>query len=135
MGTVFIVGVASGILFLVMDFVLNVNPLARRLNEPYRPIARRELRLLAPVIIDLAYGLLMAGIFLMLRPALPGSKVVGAGISFGLLTWFFRVLMAGISQWVMFDVPLRTHFYSIGAGLIEMMALGLFYGIAFKAFP
>lgn len=135
MGIVFIVGVASGILFLLMDFVLNVNPLARRLNEPYRPIARREMRLLAPMIIDLAYGLLMAGIFLVLRPALPGSKVVGAGISFGLLTWFFRVLMAGISQWVMFDVPLRTHFYSIGAGLFEMMALGLFYGIAFKSFP
>lgn len=135
MDRVFIVGVASGMLFLLMDFVLNVNPLARRLNEPYRPIARREMRLLAPVIIDLAYGLLMAGIFLVLRPALPGSKVVGAGISFGLLTWFFRVLMAGISQWVMFDVPLRTHFYSIGAGLFEMMALGLFYGIAFKSFP
>ncbi len=135
MSTFLIVGVASGILFVLMDFVLNVNPLARRLNEPYKPIARQKMRLLAPVIIDLLYGLLMAGVFLLLRPALPGSKVLGAGISFGLLAWFFRVLMAGISQWVMFDVPLSTHMYSIGAGLVEMMALGLFYGLAFKSFP
>jgi hypothetical protein len=135
MTTYLIVGLASGIIFVLLDFVLNGNPLARRLSEPYAPIARKGIRLIAPVVIDLLYGLAMAGIFLLLRPALPGGRVVGAGISFGLIAWFFRVLMSAISQWVMFDLPLTTHFYSIAAGLLEMMALGLFYGVAFKSFP
>jgi hypothetical protein len=133
--TYVIVGLAGGIIFLLLDFVLNVNPLAQRLSEPYRPIARKEMPLTAAVVIDLVSGLAMAGIFLLLRPAFPGGPVVGAGISFGLLTWFFRVLMNELSQWVMFDIPLKTHLYSVGAGLLEMLALGLFYAVAFSSFP
>ena len=69
MTTYLIVGLASGIIFVLLDFVLNVNPLARRLSEPYAPISRKGIRLIAPVVIDLLYGLAMAGIFLLLRPA------------------------------------------------------------------
>ena len=135
MTTFLIVGLGSGIIFVLLDFLLNVNPLARRLNEPYRPIARTGMRLLPPILIDLLYGLALAGIFLLLRPVLPGGPVLGAGISFGVLTWFLRVLMSALSQWVMFEIPVRTHLYSILAGFLEMIALGLFYGVAFKSFP
>jgi hypothetical protein len=128
-----IVGLAGGLLFAVLDFVLNVNPLAQRLNEPYRPIARRQMPLAAAVAIDLLSGLIMAGIFLLLRPAFPGGQVLGAAISFGLLAWFFRVLMSVLSQWVMFEIPAKTLLYAAAAGLVEMFALGLFYAMAFSS--
>jgi hypothetical protein len=128
-----IVGLASGIIFALLDFVLNANPLAQRLSAPYWPIARKAMPLAAAIVIDLLFGFAMAGIFLLLRPAFPGGPVLGAGISFGLLMWFFRVLMSGLSQWVMFDIPLKTLLYSIGAGLVEMLALGLFYAAAFRS--
>jgi hypothetical protein len=134
MTTFVIIGLAGGLIFAVLDFVLNVNPLAQRLNEPYRPIARRQMPLAAAVAIDLLSGLIMAGIFLLLRPAFPGGPVLGAAISFGLLAWFFRVLMAVLSQWVMFEIPAKTLLYIAAAGLLEMLALGLFYAMAFSAF-
>jgi hypothetical protein len=133
--TFIFVGLASGILFALLDFVINVNPLARRLSEPYRAIARKEMPLAAAVVIDLLSGLAMAGIFLLLRPAFPDGKVLGAGLSFGFLAWFFRVLMSALSQWVTFEIPLNTLIYSVTAGLLEMMALGLFYAFAFSSFP
>jgi hypothetical protein len=133
--TYLMVGLASGIIFVLLDFVLNVNPLAQRVSAPYRPIARKAMPLAAAVVIDLLSGLAMAGIFLLLRAALPGGRVVGAGISFGFLVWFFRVLMSGLSQWVMFEIPFTTLLYSIGAGLVEMLILGLFYAAAFRSFP
>ena len=134
MTTFVVVGLAGGIIFLFLDFVLNVNPLAQRLSEPYKPIARKKIPLAAAVVIDLLLGFAMAGFFLLLRPAFPGGPVLGAGISFGFLTWFFRVLMSALSHWVMFDIPLKTLMYSVGAGLLEMLALGLFYAVAFTSF-
>ena len=134
MTTFVLVGLAGGIIFLFLDFVLNVNPLAQRLSEPYRPIARRQMPLAAAVVIDLLSGVAMAGFFLLLRPAFPGGPVLGAGISFGILAWFFRVLMSALSQWVMFDVPWKTHLYAVGAGFVEMLVLGLFYAVAFRSF-
>ena len=125
--TSIIVGLGAGILFVVLDFIVNVNPLAQRLSEPYRPIARTRMPLAAAVIIDLLWGFAMAGIFLLLRPVLPGGGVLAAGIAFGVLVWFFRVLMSACSQWVMFEIPPSTLLYSVAAGLVEMLLLGVFY--------
>jgi len=133
--TYLIAGFTGGVIFVLLDFVLNVNPLAQRLAEPYKPIARKGMPLAAAIVIDVLSSFAMAGIFLLLRPAFPGSKIVGAGVSFGLMAWFFRVLMGSLSQWIMFEMPLTTHLYSIAAGLVEMVALGLFYAVVFSSFP
>ncbi len=133
--TYLIAGFAGGVIFVLLDFVLNVNPLAQRLAKPYKPIARKAMPLVAAVLIDVLSSLAMAGIFLLLRPAFPGSTIVGAGLSFGLLAWFFRVLMGSLSNWIMFETPPTTHLYSIAAGLLEMVALGLFYAAVFSSFP
>jgi len=133
--TYLIAGFAGGVIFVLLDFVLNVNPLAQRLAQPYKPIARKAMPLAAAILIDVLSSLAMAGIFLMLRPAFPGSKIVGAGLSFGLLAWFFRVLMGSLSHWIMFETPPTTHLYAIAAGLLEMVALGLFYAAVFSSFP
>jgi hypothetical protein len=129
MTTVIIVAVASGILFGALDALINANPLAQRLFQVYRPIARTSLNPVAGVVIDLVFGFVMAGAFLLLCESLPGGSGLLRGVSFALFVWFFRVVMSVASQWMMFQVPARTLLYLLAAGLAEMLALGVLYGL------
>ncbi len=130
--TYIVLSLASGILFGVMDGLLNGNPLGARLLAVYKPIARDTISIPAGVVIDLAYGFLMAAIFLLLYPALPGASGLLKGLSFGVLAWFFRVLMNAASQWVMFRVPASTLLYNLGGGLLEMLVIGVLYGLVLR---
>src|SRR5512143_2861928 len=103
-----IVSIVSGILFGVLDGVIHANPLAQRLYEIYKPIARTSVNPLAGIVIDLVYGFIMAGVFLLLYTSLPGETGLVKGVSFACLLWFFRVVMAAASQWVMFKVPVEA---------------------------
>jgi len=127
-----IVSVVSGILFGVLDGVINANPLAQRLYEVYKPIARTSINPLAGILIDLVYGFVMAGVFLLLYKSLPGGTGLVKGVSFAVLAWFFRVVMYTASQWVMFNVPVETLLYSLVMGLGEMLILGVLYGLTLK---
>jgi len=129
-----IVSLGSGLLFGVLDALLNANPLAVRLFAVYKPIARSSISPLAGILIDLAYGFIMAAIFLLLYNSLPGSTGLLKGLSFGLLAWFFRVVMQAASTWIMLEVPGQTIGYSLVAGLIEMLLIGLLYGLTLKPF-
>ncbi len=129
MTTYVIVSLVSGILFGVLDGAINANPLARRLLEVYEPIARTSMNPWAGIAIDLAYGFVMAGVFVLLHRSLPGGSGLLKGISFALVVWFFRVVMSAASQWVMFRVPTRTLLYSLATGLGEMLVLGVLYGL------
>lgn len=129
MTTYVIVAVAGGVLFALMDAAVNANPLAARLFQAYRPIARETLHPVAGVAVDLAFGFVMAAVFLLLYHGLPGGSGLLKGVSFGLIAWFFRVAMAAASQWMMFTVPARTLLYSLAAGLAEMLVLGVLYGL------
>ncbi len=128
-----VVSVVSGILFGILDGVINANPLAQRLYEVYKPIARTSLNPVAGMAIDLVYGFVLAGVFLLLYKSLPGEAGVVKGVSFALLAWFFRVVMQAASQWVMFKVPVETALYSLVAGLGEMLILGALYGLTLKS--
>lgn len=128
-----IVSVVAGILFGFLDGVINANPLAQRLYAIYKPIARTSLNPAAGIVIDLVYGFVMAGVFLLLYHSLPGATGLIKGASFGLLMWFFRVVMSAASQWVMFNVPAQALLYSLGAGLGEMLILGALYGLTLRA--
>jgi hypothetical protein len=127
-----IVSIVSGILFGILDGVINANPLAQRLYEVYKPISRTSINLLAGILIDLVYGFIMAGVFLLLYSSLPGETGFVKGVSFALLVWFFRVVMSAASQWVMYKVPVAALLYSLVAGLGEMLILGVLYGLTLK---
>lgn len=127
-----IVGVVSGILFAILDGVLNANPLAQRLFEVFKPIARTSINPIAGIVIDLAYGFMMAGVFLLLYRSLPGESGLLKGVSFAFLVWLFRVVMSTASQWLMFRVPAKASLYSLTAGLGEMLILGVLYGLTLK---
>ncbi len=127
-----VVSVVSGILFGILDGVIHANPLAQRLYEVYKPIARTSINPLAGIVIDLVYGFLLAGVFLLLYRSLPGETGLVKGVSFAFLVWFFRVVMSAASQWVMFNVPVTALLYSLVAGLGEMLLLGVLYGLTLK---
>jgi len=131
MGYIF-VSVVSGILFAILDGVINANPLAQRLYEVYKPIARTSINPLVGMVIDLVYGFVMAGVFLLLYNSLPGETGLLKGVSFAFLVWFFRVVMSAASQWVMFRVPAQALLYSLVAGFGEMLLLGVLYGLTLK---
>ncbi len=127
-----VVSIVGGILFGVLDAVLNANPLAQSLYRVYQPIARPSIDPVAGSLIDLVYGFVMAGVFLLLYTSLPGSTGLVKGLSFALLVWFFRVVMQVASQWMTFAVPGETLLYSLVAGLGEMLILGALYGLTLK---
>ena len=126
------VSIVSGILFGIVDGVINANPLAQRLYEVYKPIAKASVNAPAGIAIDMVYGFIMAGMFLLLYKSLPGRTGIVKGISFALLAWFFRVVMYTASQWMMFNVPAEALLYSLVAGLVEMIILGVLYGLTLK---
>ena len=128
------VSVVSGILFGILDGVINANPIARRLFEIYKPIAKASVNVPQGILIDLVYGFIMAGLFLLLYKSLPGQTGLIKGLSFALLAWFFRIVMYTASQWMMFTVPAEALLYSLIAGLGEMLVLGLLYGLTLKPF-
>ena len=127
-----IVSISSGILFGILDGVINANPLAQKLFEVFKPIAKTSINPLAGIVIDVVYGFVMAGVFLLLYKSLPGETGLVKGLSFALLVWFFRVVMYTATQWVMFNIPVETLLYSLVAGLGEMLILGVLYGLTLK---
>ena len=132
MTTYVVVSIVGGILFGILDGLINANPVAQRLNEVYKPIARTSLNVAAGIAIDLAYGFILAAVFLLLYTSLPGGTGILKGLSFAVLVWFFRVVMSVASTWVMFTVPIRTLVYSLFAGLVEMLVLGILFGFALR---
>jgi hypothetical protein len=128
MTTYIVVSIIGGFLFGIMDGLINANPVAQRLNAVYKPIARESLNVMAGIVIDLAYGFILAAVFLMLYHSLPGGTGLEKGLSFAILVWVFRVVMSVASTWIMFIVPARTLVYTLFAGLVEMVILGSLYG-------
>ena len=127
-----VVSVASGVLFGVMDALINANPAAMNLFSVYSPIARAEPNYNAGIVIDLVYGFIMAYIFILLYKALPSKNSVVKGVYYGLIMWFFRVVMYGISQWMIIEMDAIVLIYILLSGLAEILLIGILYGLTLK---
>ena len=126
------VGVIGGLVFAMADALLNANPLAQRLYDVYRPIARESVNAPLGLTFDLVSGLVMGVMFVLLAPALPGGSLT-KGIAFGLIAWFFRVAMQSASQLVMFRISGAAVVYGLSSGLAEMLLLGALYALLLPA--
>jgi hypothetical protein len=124
-----IASVCGGLLFGLLDGLINANPLAARLNAYLRPIARERIPVAAGILIDLAWGFAMAAIFLLLRSAFPGQSMLVKGLAFAALAWFFRVLMRAASDAVMLKVSAAATAYTVASGALEMGLIGLLLGL------
>ena len=117
--------IVTGVLFGAMDGIIHGNPLAKRLYAIYEPILKQSISIVPGIIIDLAYGFAIAGVFLLLKKSLPGQSWFLKGLSLSLIIWFFRVVMYVATQWMMFTIPIETLLYILATGLLEMIVLGL----------
>jgi hypothetical protein len=124
-----VISIIGGLLFGILDGMINANPVAAKLYKVYQPIAKTSINFVAGIIIDLAYGFILAGLYLLLYPSLPGEGGLVKGICFALIVWFLRVVMRVLSQWMMYKVPLKTLAYTLLAGLGEMLILGMLYSL------
>ena len=127
-----IVSIGSGVLFGMMDAFIHANPLAKKLFTAYEPVAKKSINAPAGLLIDLVYGFVTAGVFLVLYQSLPGSTGAVKGIGFGLMVWFFRVVMGAATSWMTLNVPVSKILYTLITGLVEMLCLGMLFGISFK---
>jgi hypothetical protein len=121
--------IAIGVIFVLLDAVVNANPLAEQAYAVFAPIARPGIDIVPAIAIDLAYGFALSAMFLVLYRALPGRSRFLKGLSFGLLVWFLRVVMSAPGQWVLFAIPEATVIYTLASGLLEMLVLGALLGI------
>jgi hypothetical protein len=124
-----IVGLGAGAVFLVLDGVINANPLAQRLYGAYAPLARSSVNALAGSALDLVYGVVLAWLFVRLRPSLPGRSSLSKGAAFGLMVWFLRVAMRVAGEWVVTTVPLTAHAYTLAAGLVQLLLVAILIGV------
>lgn len=126
------VSIISGIIFGFLDGIINANPYAQKLFEVYKPIAKTSINIPLGFWIDLVYGFVMAGIFLLLYRSLPGQTGLVKGLNYGLMMWFFRVVMYTASQLMMFNIPINTLLYILLSGLAEMLLIGSLIGLTLK---
>ena len=127
-----IISIISGILFGLLDGVIHANPVAMDLYAVFTPLARQSINVPAGLLIDLAYGFILAGLFLLLYQSLPGSTGMRKGIAFAIVVWFLRVVMGAVSQWMMYDIQPAALVYTLISGLFEMVVLGILYGSTLK---
>jgi hypothetical protein len=127
-----IVSLVSGLLFAFLDGLVNANPLARDLYQVFKPIAKTSINVTAGILIDLVYGFVMAGLFLTLYNCLPGRSGLVKGVTFAAMTWFFRVLMQAVGEWITLEIPVKVLVYTMVAGAFEMLTLGILYGLTLK---
>jgi len=129
-----LVSIGSGLLFGILDGLIHANPVAEKLYQVYKPIARISVNAPAGIAIDLAYGFIMAAIFLLLYESLPGQSGIVKGLSFAVLAWFFRGVMYAASTWMMFDLPITLVGYGLVTASAEMLVLGSLYGLTLRPF-
>lgn len=125
------VGIAAGFIFAVLDGLQNANPVAQRLYAAYKPITRESVNAPLGVAFDLVLAVVMAFLFVLLAPALPGGPLT-KGLAFGGIAWFFRVAMGVAGQAVMFKLPAESLIYSLVSGLAEMAIIGAIYGFMLR---
>ncbi len=124
-----VVSVVAGLVFGSLDGLINGNRFARKLMSVYDPVARTSINVPVGLLIDLIYGFVMAGIFLLLYSSLPGASGWVKGLSYGLIMWFFRVVMFTATIGMIVQMPARALIYMLITGLAEMLIIGLIFGL------
>jgi hypothetical protein len=126
------VGVVVGVVFVILDVVLNANPLGAQALEFYAPIARDEVLMPVGIVSDLVSGFLIVLFFTLFYSSLPSSSGIVKGIIFGLIVSFLRVVMNVAASITMFQVPMISALYALGAGILEMTILGFLAGLLYR---
>lgn len=124
----------SGILFALLDGIINGNRISQRLMECYKPIAKTNINISIGFSIDMFFGFAMCAIFVLLYDSIPGETGFAKGIAYGFIIWFFRVFMSVFTIYMTQKVPIKTLAYMLITGFLEVQIIGIFYGLTLRSY-
>jgi hypothetical protein len=126
-----IIGLVSGVLFIVLDMITNVNPFALKLMEDYKPIARKKVNTVLAMSVDIMYGFVLTGIYLLLKNSLPADSFLQNILQYTLLIWFLREFMMSMSSYIIFDISPKLLIYNLASGFIKILAITSFIVVGY----
>lgn len=116
-------GIAASVLFLVLDAVFGV--LGGMIGELAFGVPSGqpdEAKLATGLVFELINGFMLALIYAIIYPALPG-KGWQKGISYALIVWGLRVVMWAFSTYMMTDMSPIMIGITVLTGLLEMLII------------
>jgi len=120
-----VAGIAASVLFLVLDAALGTAGGfigAQVFGLPVEQPPGFEAKVKFGLIFELINGFMLAVIYAVIHPSLPG-RGWKKGISYGLLVWGLRAVMGAFSTYMMTDTPPILIVINVVTGLIEVLIL------------
>jgi len=130
-----VAGIVASVLFLVLDAALGTAGGfigAQVLGVPIEQPPGFEAKIQFGLIFELINGFMLAVIYAVIHPSLPG-RGWKKGISYGLLVWGLRVLMGAFSTYMMTDTSPILIAITVVTGLIEVLILGIVIAAIYRA--
>jgi len=130
-----VAGIAASVLFLVLDAALGTAGGfigAEAFDLPFEQPPGIEAKMKFGLIFELINGFMLAVIYAVIHPSLPG-RGWKKGISYGLLVWGLRVVMGAFSTYMMTDMSPTLIAITVVTGLIEVLILGIVIAAIYKA--
>jgi hypothetical protein len=130
-----VAGIAASVLFLVLDMALGTAGGligAQVFGLPVEQPPGFEAKIKFGVIFELINGFMLAVIYAVIHPSLPGQGWK-KGVSYGLLVWGLRVVMGAFSTYMMTDMPPILIAITGVTGLIEVMILCIVIAAIYRA--
>jgi hypothetical protein len=130
-----VAGIVASVLFLVLDMVLGTAGGfigVQVFGLPFEQPPGFEAKVKYGFIFELVNGFMLAVIYAVIHPSLPG-RGWKKGISYGLLVWGLRVVMGAFSTHMMTDMsPILIAITGV-TGLIEVLILCIVIAAIYKA--
>jgi hypothetical protein len=130
-----VAGIVASVLFLVLDMGLGTAGGwigAEVFGLPVEQPPGFEAKVKFGLIFELINGFMLAVIYAVIHPSLPGQRWE-KGISYGLLVWGLRVVMGAFSTYMVTDThPILIAITAV-TGLIEVMILCIVIAAIYRA--
>ena len=127
-----VAGIAASVLFLVLDAVFGVlGGIIGELAFGVPSGQPDETKLATGLVFELINGFMLALIYAIIYPALPG-KGWKKGISYGLIVWGLRVVMWAFSTYMMTDMSPILIGITVLTGLLEMLIICVVIAAIYK---
>lgn len=123
-----LISVLAGSIMLVFDVVFVNNEFARRISIPLDPIRRKKNTFTRNLAVNISFGFIFAGFYLMSYRSLPGlPNSLFRSIYFAIMVWIPSFVFKAMSQWVEFDFPGKFLLYTVFSGFIKILSISILF--------
>jgi len=123
-----LISVLAGSIMLILDAVFDNSEFAKRISLPLNPIRRKNNTLARSLAVNISFGFIFAGFYLISYrslPGLPGSFF--RSLYFATIVWILSVVFKAMSQWVEFDFTGSFLLYSVLSGFIKILSINILF--------